>query len=358
MRTESKIISLLSVSNTGCTFLDWSILYLSGQDEFYSFKHNSYIPLISNPVTKLNAHGHEKNHYIGTDSNKTKIDIFLEKNNGLLTLYPWPLQYRHASEHYRIDIESVTFTEEITEKFKNFVFEDFQKLWLYLNSINSKIVYVSDDPDLLVAHLDGRSTEGGIKKSGPTTLDELDAEFQDLFYADSKRAWQDQNLNSIWDERERRALDLRPYDSILSTRENLIPFELPHLHITTAELWTQGESVITRVMKFCDLPIDQNRWEYWTNIYSQWKQLLEPKVSFCYRLPLILKSIINNWYYEIGELSFMQEVLIQHLLIYKYNLNLKTWGLNKFPSNTQDLHKLLESNIHPVPDIYNTRSTA
>jgi hypothetical protein len=70
-------------------------------------------------------------------------------------------------------------------------------------------------------------------------------------------------------------------------------------------------------------------------------------LEFCYNYKHIVDSVVNNWYYQI-DLTFEQEVVIQHCLIYQHNLNLKTWELTKFPSNTQDLHKLLEPNIHPI----------
>ena len=51
-------------------------------------------------------------------------------------------------------------------------------------------------------------------------------------------------------------------------------------------------------------------------------------------------------------MDLWQEAIVQHILIYKYNLNLKNWQLKKFPDNTQDLHKLLETNIHPTKILY------
>ena len=47
------------------------------------------------------------------------------------------------------------------------------------------------------------------------------------------------------------------------------------------------------------------------------------------------------------KLDIIQEAFIQHELIYKHNLNLKTWQLEKF-TNTQQLHNLLETNTHPL----------
>ena len=60
-----------------------------------------------------------------------------------------------------------------------------------------------------------------------------------------------------------------------------------------------------------------------------------------------MDAIVNNWHYEI-DLTFEQEVIVQHCLIYQHGLNLKTWQLEQFPRNTRDLHRLLEPNTHTV----------
>ena len=39
-------------------------------------------------------------------------------------------------------------------------------------------------------------------------------------------------------------------------------------------------------------------------------------------------------------------------MIYKYGLNFKISGLDKFPDNTKKLHAILESSIHPIENIY------
>ena len=45
------------------------------------------------------------------------------------------------------------------------------------------------------------------------------------------------------------------------------------------------------------------------------------------------------------DLDLLQEAIIQQKLIKTYNLNLKNWQLECF-TNTQQLHSLLEPNIH------------
>ena len=70
-----------------------------------------------------------------------------------------------------------------------------------------------------------------------------------------------------------------------------------------------------------------------------------------------MKCIVNGWYKELPELTFDQEVIIQHALIYKHNLNLKTWQLSKF-TNTKQLYQLLEPNIHDLSKNINSRLTS
>lgn len=349
---ETKIISLLAKGNTGCTFVDWSILYLSGQTEFYSFKSDGFIPLTHNPVTKLNAHGHKKNHFSGADKNKRYVERFLANHQGLLTLYPGPMQQEDIAATLNLDISN-GISDSANKTLIDFSFKDHEKLWRYLHSVNSKIVFIQNDPNLILAQLAPRSTDNNFAPNGTYTVEQVDNNFQQSYYSDSIKLWKELNLVNVWDERERRALDIRPFSNLIEVGENMLPFDLPHLRLTTSELWNHGESVIKRIMKFVELEIQPDRWDHWCNCYREWKSMLEPRVSFCYRLPLIVKSIVNNWYYELNDLTFLEEVVIQHLLIYKHNLNLKTWNLHKFPSNTQDLHKLLEPNIHSVSNIYN-----
>ena len=105
-------------------------------------------------------------------------------------------------------------------------------------------------------------------------------------------------------------------------------------------------------MKYLDLDIVPERLSAWIPVYRRWQSIQSRSLKFAINLPYIIDAIVNNWYYELDDLSFEQEVIIQHFLIYKHNLNLKTWKLSKFPDNTQQLHDLLEANIHVVENIY------
>ena len=129
-------------------------------------------------------------------------------------------------------------------------------------------------------------------------------------------------------------------------------FTKSHFYAESESMWYDGKITIEQLMKFLNIPIDKTLWDRWVDVYNKWQQLQLEILKFGINFDHIINSIVNNWYYEIGNLTFELEVIIQHYLIYKHGLNLKTWQLEKFPSNTQDLYKLLEPNIHPVPSIY------
>ena len=75
----------------GCTFLDWSIHYLSGADKFYNLEHGS-IPLTASPLSTgaaNNAHQHQKNHPIGIKETLKAIEQFSTvTDHDLLSMYP------------------------------------------------------------------------------------------------------------------------------------------------------------------------------------------------------------------------------------------------------------------------------
>jgi hypothetical protein len=105
-------------------------------------------------------------------------------------------------------------------------------------------------------------------------------------------------------------------------------------------------------MEFCELAVDATRWESWLAVYNKWQKLHLEILEFTFNYQHIVDAIVNDWYYELNDLSFEQEIVIQHCLIYQHGLNLKTWGLEKFPANTKELHQLLEPNIHKIDSIY------
>lgn len=343
---QKKIICSTSMDNVGCTFLDWSILFLSGKDYFFNSEVNGLEMLSSNPITAINAHGHKKNHPSGFKLTQQCVETFLKSPFEMLTLYPFLMYHEVASQELNISEDHLN-DPAINQKVIDYQFEDFSKLFDYLLDQEASVIYV--DHNLPIYNLESpRSFEKMFREpTSITSAADFKNKFQNVYFSKSIHQWQNLGLTTVWDTRERMALDTRPFHRAGKPKLNL---SRPHYFIDSQEWITNGAPTIKKILDFCKLIIDDSRWDHWMAVYNKWQSIHHQRLNFCHQLPHIVDSIVNNWYYEI-DLTFDQEVVVQHCLIYHHNLNLKTWQLEKFPNNTQDLHKLLEDNIHPLGDV-------
>jgi len=152
--------------------------------------------------------------------------------------------------------------------------------------------------------------------------------------------------NELWDLREHMALNIRPLDQ--PSLPPISKWDFDHFYIDCLQWWFMGERVIQDCMAWLGFTIDQQRLQSWLGIYQRWQKMLEPNIKFVLDADNIVKAVVNGEYRQLPHLTLFQEAIIQHFLIYRYNLNLRNWQLNYFPDNTQQLHQLLETNIHPV----------
>lgn len=340
-----KTICVSSIRSVGGTFLDWSIHWLNGQSQYYNVRQGSYISLTSNPLTDCNAHNHQKNHPSGHAESQKFINI-LQQQTGLTSFYPSLL---HADKVCKIlNIDTSTLTKEQFHSVSVFQQQDLAKLFKCCVEQSVPFIFIADDPTVQLYHfLNVRSLERMLlSEQAAGSIDEVVVNHNQLFFSDSIKKWQELDLNNIWDIRERDALNMRPFESTHPV--NYLDFTQPHLYINCRDLWNNGIDVIHRVMEYLELNIDSTRMTRWIEIYQHWALHQQKLYKFSLYCNHIVDAIVNNWYFELEPLSLIQESVIQHMLIYNHNLNLKTWQLEKFPTNTQDLHKLLEPNIHPI----------
>jgi hypothetical protein len=340
----SQIVCSTSVLSVGCKFVDWSINYLAGKTEFLS-KTQGKIKLVDNPLTEKNAHLHKANHPKGYQEVKEYVE-FLETQNSDFSLYPHTIQDIEAASNLNIDVDNMTSVdlEAIVEYKKN----DYQLILDYLDQKRAKIVLVSMSDPVPLYFINPRSNVIPYKsdqRSG--SPDQIRQQIDDLFFKQSQKEWKEIDLTNIWDQRERQALNLRPFE----TQYFDVVQPATTLEIDALDLWQHGDKKIINIMDYCQLPMDQTRFYQWHKIYIEWQKIQLKALEFQYEYRTILESIVNGKSMKI-DLTFNQEIVIQHCLIYQYNLNLKTWKLEKFPSDTIELHHLLEPNIHPVVNIY------
>jgi hypothetical protein len=343
----NKKICVTSYESVGCTFVDWSLHYLSGQTQYYNLQSGQWIPISQNPITNINAHGHDKNHPCGYSITNFFIEQFNLLPDAMYSMYPFKLRFDIATKLTKIPSDQLCNPEVFNQVVK-FINDDYKKILQACHEQQVQVIYVHADPRMFLYHQNVRDLDKYLIKPGtPASEHDKRNEIQEIFFNNSVMQWKELNLTEVWDIRERMALDIRP-NSVLTCD---LDFQFPHHWVNCLDLWTRTENTIKNIMSYLNLEIVPACWQAWLPICKAWQEQQLSLLDFCYNQPHIVESIVNNWHYEI-DLTFHQEVLIQHFLIYQYGLNLKTWQLEKFPSNTQDLHKLLEPNIHTVPKIY------
>jgi hypothetical protein len=259
-----------------------------------------------------------------------------------VSFYSSQLLFNNAAAALDISMDDLTVSNQ--QKIAQYREQDYNQLLNFANDQQAKIVFVSLNDTLPMYLVNVRYLERMPFDNRPAeSIADIQQSLDTVFFKDSLATWNDQHITNIWDVRERRALNTRLFD-----RPSLkINFSFPHYWLDSQNLWYNSVEEIVKIMAWLDLEIDQSRFDKWTTVYRKWQKVQIAALQFQYNYRHIVDCTVNNWSYEIN-LTFEQEVVIQHLLIYQHNLNLKTWQLEKFPNNTKDLHQLLEPNIHPL----------
>jgi hypothetical protein len=306
---------------------------------------NKWIELNHNPLTKINAHGHRKNHPMGYASTKFVFDrLSTTGPDSVCSAYPSKLHLDSVADKIGVPVSQL-HDPKVQSQVKQYILEDYNKILDLCERSEIALIFVAQDSKTALYHQNVRSLDRfATKPRRAESEQDLINENQEVFFKESLERWNELNLTQIWDVRERMALTGRPFDTDADLKINL---QHPHLWVNCQDLWTRTAVTIKRMMDYLELSIVPDRWQSWLPICDVWQQKQLSLLEFSFNQPHIVDAIINNWHYEI-DLTFQQEVIIQHCLIHQHGLNLKTWQLEKFPNNTKDLHKLLEPNIHPL----------
>lgn len=339
------VVCITSKDSVGCSFFDWSINFLSGKTDFFNVKMLKQIPLSRNPINDRNAHGHKKNHPAGLAITAQYADALLKCPSDMHTMYPTVMHIDDACAHLDINHDQLNNIDHfgVVQQYR---YQDYVKLVDYCLENSFKVIYVHNNLQATGYFWNTRNLDRQLLKSMPyNDTDHSEQDFHEIFFKDSNQHW----TNNVWDTREQMALNLRPFEA---TGFAEIGITKPHLWIDCQDLWHSTDGVLVDAMKFIGREINTHCWSSWLPIMHCWQAIQRKNLKFHYTLDHIVSSIVNNWYYPLGQLTLKQEAIIQHCLIYKHDLNLKTWDLSQFPPNTQDLHQLLEQNLHSVPAIY------
>lgn len=289
-----KIIAITSALGVGGTFVDWSLHFLSGQSRYFSVADQSWIDLVDQALTHENAHQHKRNHPLGID----KVDHYIK----MLSQTPHELHSFYMLDDYFESTVNAP-TTQLIEK---------------CHSHQIPVVYLH-----VPQHLIGYAWR---KRNGITVDNNSDV--------------------ALWDQREQLALDFRPFDTSVLIPDIATTDSTVWIHCE--QLWQSPELVLREIMSKLSVTVVESRYSQWCKQADQWRQMQLSYTKFVRELDHIVAAIVNGWSHPLDRLTLTQEAVIQHCLIYQHNLNIKSWGLDHFPNNTQLLHQLLETNHHLV----------
>ena len=317
----SKVVTIITDPATGGTFLSWSLHYLAGHTTHLT-SSGKYVDLPDNPVQKHNAHGFER---INTDSTykgvKSAIALLDNPERERESKNLFNVLYVH-SKCYHLDKHT-----EWHRAFNLMLEKKYPVILVRLPK--TQVLYHS----LLQ-----------LRRSEQTQDTRLEYFFSNLTKQRKKLI-----LASVYDKREFIALHFRPFDfDQYATLFNSLPDRNNILHLLSIDVWQNLDNTIHDIMKFIDIPINSKRYEKWLIVYAQWKQIHTKRIMWCWYFDTIIEYILKGYSMDLErfDLDLYQEAVIQHVLIYKYGLNLKTFELYKF-TNTKQLHDLLEPTLHP-----------
>lgn len=325
------MIAILADPGVGGTFLTWSIYYLSGKTHYFSAQHG-ILEVPQNPLTANNAHGFASN----VIWNEADFENFFPK---ILNQPTTECIYIHQF-----------FKHVGTQDAVSTVCNHATKI-VVLSLTEDQVLYnckYTKRADAVPAHL----TDCMLSDSNDVYND-----FVLYFYKDSKEQWDNKNLTNVWDKREFIALSFDPFvhNSIL----NYINPATTYHQIDTMDMWTNFDQSVTELFDYLGTELNQSRYQSWLPIYTHWKQQHTNRLRFMWYFKPIIDNILKGIDFDLTrfELDIQQEAAIQHELIYKHNLNFKTWELIKF-TNTKQLHTLLEPNTHDLNNSLIRRLTA
>lgn len=331
-----KIFCSISTNNVGCTFIDWSIHFLAGKDQYYSFEQKTWIPLVSNPLKKYNAYGHDRNHPVGLENVISTIQQATAiPNDGLYSVYPFFITSPDQIAE-KINVNVTHDEKEFYNKSSKYMQDEFANIFEFcVNHADVIYIHKAEAADWNI--FDSIRADNGIPPPRNIELCKFD---------------------NIWDIREHISLDMRFEDKSINV-EDTTDFSKLHFRASASDLWYRGVELFQQIMMYLNLQIDPVRWKSWIPIYHEWAQKPLALTKFGDNFDDTIKCIVHGWYKELPEFTLWQEAAIQHALIYRHNLNIKTWQLEKFPNNTIELHKLLEPNthvlVHPYEELRNAK---
>lgn len=305
---------ILACADVGATFLDWSLHYLSGNDTYWQNKKNKWIELRENPLTKNNAHYHEKNILSGD-----KEILKFWNNISNFTIETGKLySFRLEPQYETLANDWIKFLPLICKKHKLIYLQnrDFCNPLLvrgveeYTRGLDLRakedrnILYKS----MLLRLFDGKKISKNIDTGG---------KMRNFIFFNLKNLRKNYNMNL-------ESLKLENFYQV--DHEDFLNFP---------------ENTIRKIFYFLDLKLEETKLKQWCIIHFEWKKFFIPAITFNNDLQKICYHIKNKLSFDLKkyDLDLFQEAIIMKHFFESFNSFLKVGSLNTFPDDTIKLQK-------------------
>lgn len=327
--------------NSGGHFVLWSMYYLSGQLQHWNGQEICSVPEPNDVIQGKNAHQHNAVRARGLQDCLDLIKKSQSIDVPAINVYVTPIEINtvistmYNTNRLLATADQIRICDEIVVNDTKMLIDFLQKNYQF-----SFVKYT--DHDRFNVIYNDRCPCDDLSSAELNSIDNKLDLWQQRFYNNTAEHFD----KEIWDRREQLALIINTEPPV--SFDHMIDFELPNLTYTTDDVWNDLPNVMLELLDYYQLPLEKSHWIDWKQAYYVWREKHDNHFSRCF--DQIIEAIVNNHYMSLSRfnLNFYKEMLIQNALITRYNLNLKTWQLIKFPNNTQDLHELLEPNIHTL----------
>jgi len=309
------IVGFASMDPLGCTFLNWSLHWLSGDKNYWNESSKGWLELCDNPLTDINSHFFKKNHPNSIKNWQNMIDCFCS--------------YNHLVKDY-------AFYGYV----KSSNYNEFQSCISYVLNKKIKLIFLGCDYPryTLVDRSHDPSLNHAVEERNIAILKKIKEYFHTV-----------QNLESLIDTpgKARKFLSLcmknLRREPPLGIAENFLKDE-NFVFINVRDLLNNGKEYLISMFKFLDREIDTTRMENWLAVYLNWRKFLLPTLNFYDDLPKLLYSIVHGDSLSLTEykLDIFTEAIIQHELMVKYGTRLLVEHLDHFPDNAKELTQYLK----------------
>lgn len=129
------------------------------------------------------------------------------------------------------------------------------------------------------------------------------------------------------------------YPGMINTWLNVPKKNDNFLTISSKEILLDTQSALEKIIKFCNLTLNKNLVPFVAKWQSAQQYILHEYKTVC----KIVQATVNKKYYSWSDLNIIAEAIVQQKLR-QQGFEIKCDALNVFPTNSLDLHRILEPN--------------